>query len=177
MKKTFKTIIIMILCTIITVTGISAETAYAADNTLIKVTFNKKSVKLKIDGEKGIKRVKLNTLKDKWGTPEVYKDEYMERYSWKKGKTEIYYADDLTDPERSLISINADDKNAAICGIKVGMKKAKAVKIMKKLGAENPESNYIGAEFASRRVIIFCDFKKGKVSRISCTAYAEDRSE
>ena len=177
MKKTFTSILAMILCAIIAITGISSETAYAADSNTLKLTFNKKSITLSIDNEKGVESVKLSTLKNKWGKPESSGDNYLTTYTWKKGKTSINYTDYYETPQFSNFSVSIYDKNGSLCGIKVGMKKSKAVKIMKKIGAKEINDDSISVELASRRIGISCGFEKGKVTQILCTAYAVDKSK
>ncbi len=84
MKKTFTCMIAIMLCAILTITGICTDTAYAAEKTKLKLTFKKKSVTLTVNDEKtgdeslmnGIESVEINTLKKKWGKPTVEKDEY-----------------------------------------------------------------------------------------------------
>ena len=62
MKKKLTTILAMLLCAIITITGVCTETAYAAEDTTIKLTFKKKSVTYSVK-ENGIERVNLKSLK------------------------------------------------------------------------------------------------------------------
>lgn len=50
MKKKLTTILAMLLCAIITITGVCTETAYAAEDTTVKVTFKKKSVTYSVSG-------------------------------------------------------------------------------------------------------------------------------
>lgn len=174
MKKTLATIITMILCAVIAITGISAETAYAAGNTSLKVTFNKKSVKLSINEEnKGIEKPDINALTNAWGNPSVSENEWTSDYIWKKGKTEIIYTDIPSEPMYSNISMDIKDKNAEICGLKVGMKKAKAVKILKKFGKEiNIDNNVITIQIIEKgRIQINCTLKKGKISQITGFIY------
>ena len=177
MKKTFTSMIAVILCAIITITGISSETAYAAGSNMLKLTFNKKSVTLTVNEEKeGVESVKLSTLKNKWGKPESSGDENLTTYTWEKGKTSISYTDYYETPQFSNFSVSIYDKNGSLCGIKVGMKKSKALKILKKLGTTKTLENGASVELASRRIGIGCTFKKGKVTHISCLAYAVDKS-
>ncbi len=174
MKKTFTSIIAIILCAIITVTGISSETAYAADNTVAcKIGFNGKTVKLSDDIEEGIEKASLKTLTKKWGKPNTkYGNESCMTYVWSNGRTQINYTDYADTKIRDNFSIDISDENGSVCGIKVGMKKSKAVKILKKLGAEKTEfHDGMIANLASDSITIECSFEKGKVSSISCIAY------
>lgn len=174
MKKKLTTLLAVLLCTILTVAGICADTAYAADYAdTLKVTFKKKSVTLNVNREKiGIEPIKIKTLKKKWGKPEVTKDEYSAIYTWKKGKTEITYTDDFTAAFWSGFSITIEDKNASIAGLKVGMSKKKAEKILKTLGEvnSNEDADFVQMTEAGR-CNITCQYKKGKVSRIAAYIY------
>lgn len=73
------------------------------------------------------------------------------------------------------IHINTTDKNSTLCGMKVGMKKSKAKKIMKKLGAEAYELGMSVTLLAG--TTISCSFKNGKVSSLYCIAYVGEVSE
>ena len=175
MKKTFKSILAMILCAMIAITGIGTETAYAANSkTPIKVTFNKKTVTLSKDINKGIKQADFKILKEKWGEPEYFDDKEYPSWSWKKGKATINYSDNIPVPARSGFYIETSDKNCSICGLKVGMKESKAKKIMKKLGAEKP---YNFAAYESGRTTLSCEFTNGKVSNIRLSARASELSK
>ena len=164
----------MLLCAIITITGVCTETAYAAEDTTVKVTFKKKSV-----SEDGIERVNLKTLKKKWGKPsDTYEYYGTYGYTWKKGKTEITYKDDTNTPERSALIINIEDKNGSINGVKVGMTKAKAKKIFKKMGCEVSisENIYMTATL-NDRISFSCTLENGKVVNVGAAIYAEDVSK
>ena len=144
MKKKLTTILAMLLCAIITITGVCAETAYAAEDTTIKLTFKKKSVTYSVK-EDGIERVNLKSLKKKWGKPsDTYEYYGIYGYTWSKGKTNFTYEDNTTTPERSLFVINIGDKNGSISGIKVGMKKSKVKKILKEISNKVESSDEYG---------------------------------
>lgn len=180
MKKKLTTILAMLLCAIITITGVYTETAYAAEDTTIKLTFKKKSVTYSVK-ENGIERVNLKSLKKKWGKPsDTYEYYGIYGYTWSKGKTNFTYEDNTTTPERSLFVINIGDKNGSISGIKVGMKKSKVKKILKKISNKvesSDEYGTINASIVDERVSISCQIKNGKVTHIYCEAYAEDVSK
>lgn len=178
MKKKLTTILAMLLCAIITITGVCTETAYAAEDTTIKVTFKKKSVTYSVS-EDGIERVNLKTLKKKWGKPsDTYEYYGTYGYTWKKGKTEITYKDDTNTPERSALIVSIEDKNGSLCGVKVGMTKAKAKKIFKKMGCEVSihENIYMTATL-NDRIIFSCTLENGKVVNVGAALYAEDVSK
>lgn len=173
MKKAFTSILAIILCAMIAVTGISVETAYAANKAVpFKVTFNKKSVTLSKDTEKGIEKVNVKTLTKKWGEPDQHIDGYTV-YVWKKGKSEIIYGEENPDMPflKPYIEFHIDDKNCSLLGMKVGMKKNKAAKILKKINGElNITDNSLGITISSH-TRISCGIKKGKITSIFCTAY------
>lgn len=170
MKKTITSILAIMLCAIIAITGISTETAYAANSTTaLKVTFKNKSVTLTDDIEEGIEKVNVKTLTKKWGKPKTEKSEGSTTYTWKKGKSSIRYFNDKTIYSNIWISIN--DKNVTLMGLKVGMKRDKAAKILKSLGAEDKYEETMTAASTDSRTMITCMFENGKVSCIDCTAY------
>lgn len=183
MKRKVTAILAMFLCAILTVTGICTDTAYAAENTQIKVTYKKKSVTFTVDADRnGVKEVKLKTLKNKWGKPATTKNEYTETYVWEKGKSRIGYTIDLHQPQFSNFSISTQDKNLSVCGIKVGMKKSKVKKILKTLGDVNEQkasgglANCLSVELVDQqRVYINCGFENGKVSDISCSLFLREK--
>ncbi len=156
MKKTMKTllksIITAVLCAAVVIVGIRAEsgTACAAEKKVpLKVVFDKTAVTLVKDlndtkynpGRVG-ESAKLKKLKEKWGGPS--KKEVSENgltyYTWKKGKTSVKVNDQADKGYIGGISIDIGDKNGSMCGIKIGMKKADAVKKLQKLfGKEKVE--------------------------------------
>lgn len=177
MKKKMTTLIAMLLCAILTITGICTDTAYAADNTVpLTIKFKGKTITFSDDATEAVEEIQLKTLKKKWGKPKVEKDDNSTSYTWKKGKTVVYYSNDNYFGSTSTqLTINIYDKNATVCGMKVGMKKKKAEKILKKLGAELYES---GAHVSlPKDTQISCDFKNGKVSRLYCSIYINETSE
>lgn len=179
MKKKLTTILAMFLCAIMTLTAISPATAYAAENTTLKVTYKKKTVTFTMN-ENGdsIERVKLKTLKKKWNEPtKTEKGEYTAVYEWKKGDTHIRYVDNYYIPNRSCIDAYSSDKNLSICGLKVGLKESKVKKIMKKLGGEKDSYGNYGASLGDGRIMISCTLEKGKVTFVNCTLYVEDVSK
>lgn len=172
MKNLLKSIIAAMLVAVIAISGISTETAQAASNPVIKVTYNKKTVKFTLT-DTGVKEVKYKSLKKKWGKPsETSKSDGLVSYTWKKGDTNILYAD--MDNGWTNYSINIYDKNAALCGIKVGMKAEKAEKILEKLGVEiERESNNIFAKYADGRCNVTVGLEKGKVIQINAVLYID----
>ena len=174
MKKTFKSILAMILCAMIAITGIGTETAYAANSkTPIKVTFNKKTVTLSKDINDSVKPLNLKTLNKKWGKPKKTEQETRTEYTWKKGKTTInYYVSktpkaERTGCERTYIRIDSYDANGGAFGIKVGMKRSKAEKILKNLDLEIRDTD-AGGYLSSDMGIFSCTFKNGKVTGVTC---------
>lgn len=174
MKKKMTMLIAMLLCAILTITGICTETAYAAEKTPLKVTFKKKTVTLAKDINTKPVQPKVKTLKSKWGSPkkETYYDneadktmKTSESYTWTKGKTTIYYniqhyREPMWFSSRTYIRIDSSDKNLKVNGIKVGMKQEKAEKILKNLGGND-------GEFLASGIRVMCSYENGKVSYIS----------
>lgn len=180
MKKKITPIIAMLLCAILTITVISTDTAYAAEKKIpVKVAFEKKTAKFNINTKKrGIDRVKLSTLKEKWGEPDTSEEEFMIHYSWKKGESEIRYVDVYEAPRSSLIYITAYDKNISVNGIKVGMTKSKVKKLLKKLGKVEQDNNGSFDTLSIRMlngactcIYIDCYFENNKVSGINAGLY------
>lgn len=146
-KHSFKSIIAIALCVIIAITAASPLTASAATKkTPVKVTFKGKTVNIVTDVDT-MKMPKIKTLKSKLGKkPTVYKQSeykasknkyvWVNRYAWVKGDSSINV---IENPDKKgyakSIEIIANDKNAAIFGIKVGMTKDQALgKLDAKLG-------------------------------------------
>lgn len=70
--------------------------------------------------------------------------------------------------------ISIEDKNGAFCGIKIGTKTDKAVKLLKSAGATVEKSkNSITAQFSDKDAITI-SLKKGKVSSIYTDMYICD---
>lgn len=140
-KRMLKVTLAVALCTIIAVYGASpgAETTCAAETKpALSVNYCGKTVKLIKDIYGKEVRVKVEAMEKKWGKPnkkeKAYANDYEFWYTWKKGKTSIV-VDNFTggDPGNAGgIHIDIKDKNASICGIKVGMKKQKALKKLEK---------------------------------------------
>ena len=163
MKKKITTIITMLLCAILTITAISTDTAYAAEKNIpVKVTFKKKTLTVNANTEKGgIGRVKLSTLKKKWGKPSTSKSELMAEYAWKKGESEVKYVDVYEAPHSSL-----------------GMSKSKAKKLLKKLGKVEEQQDGSGQLdvlyvniLDGGNAYINCYIENGKVSGIQAGLY------
>lgn len=186
MKKKLTTILAMCLCAIMMVTAINPSTAYAADNyTKIKVKYNDGTATFKVNmDKKGIEKVKVKTLKKKWGKPDVTdKSELRDNYQWNKNEeTRISFTDNYMDPRWGGVTVIAHDKAISVCGIKIGMKASKASKILKDLGfpmfeeSDKPmydnDDAYIQTGFdAYETVTIICGVKKGKVTSIECHLY------
>ncbi|MEY8335528.1 hypothetical protein AALB53_20900 [Lachnospiraceae bacterium 47-T17] len=175
MKHISKSILTAILCALIAITVIGADTAWAAEKTPLKVTFKKKTVTLMKDINEGLKESKFPTVKalqKKWGKPEKKVDEtgsYTD-YIWEKDGSYICY----TIPKKHEVSKQfvfiTEDKNLEMFGLKVGMKQAKAQKLLEDLGGETNEYSTALAlpydwEYFS---FIQCAYKNGKVARIDC---------
>lgn len=182
MKKTFTCIIAIMLCTILTITGICTDTAYAAEKTKLKLTFKKKSVTLTVNDEKtgdeslmnGIESIKISTLKKKWGKPTVEKGEYSAVYTWEKGKSRIAYTDNFNQPHFSNFTVQIKDKNVSFGGLKIGMKKSEAEKIINGFDCSEKimsKNSFFVTLLDHSRISISCSYKKGKVSEIFACLY------
>ena len=186
MKKLTKSLIAGILCMLIAITGItvfSTDIAYAADENPFTLTFKKKTVTLADDLndslENGIDKQNVKTLKKKWGKKPEYEggNEYggWGSYTWEKGKSNVRY---FFQGGISGISYNINDKTGAICGIKIGTKKATVLKKLKKMvDAENIDegkNSITVVHITDNRagaVNISFSFKKGKLVSFIGTAY------
>lgn len=180
LNKRLTALIAVILCTIIAITGTSSTTTFAASSKVpLKIGFKGKTVTFSDDiltekAEKPDAKM-LKSLKKKWGKPKVEKGEGWTTYRWKKGKTEISYTDDPT-WNVSTMYVNSEDKNASICGIKVGMKAKKAKAVIKKLGGTVNEDG-TGASVQILDTLtesISYSFKNGKVTSIYCGIHMEN---
>jgi hypothetical protein len=121
------------LCLTLVLTSLSASPVSAATpKKAISVTYKGKTKTLiKIsDVEKDSYRgcVEPDTLTKAWGKYTKKTDENIEDYIFKKGKSKVLIGTD-GDGWWSL-DITIKDKNMALCGVKVGMTKAKAVKTL-----------------------------------------------
>lgn len=136
-KRILKVMLVVALCTIIAVPGASpvTETTYAAETKpSLSVNFRGKTVELIKDIYGKEERIKVDAMEKKWGKPnkkeKAYANDSEFWYTWKKGKTTIT-VNNFTggDPGNvGAIQINIKDKNASMCGVKVGIKKQKALK-------------------------------------------------
>lgn len=189
MKRKVTTILAIILCMLIALTGVTVfktGTAYAASGkTPFKVTFNKKAVTLSDDLNSvlkdGIDKPDIEMLKKAWGSNPTYEggNDFggWGSYAWEKGKSNIGY---FYRGEVSGISFNINDKNGAVCGIKFGTKKATVLKKLKKMvdaeNIDNSKNSITVVHVTDNRagaVSIFFNFKKGKLANITGTAYAK----
>ena len=177
MKTILKSIIAAILCAAVVIAGIStgSGTAFAASKKVpLKVVFDKTAVSLIKDLNTSTGRgdtPKLRKLEEKWGKPSKKKDGYgMTTYTWKKGRTSIEVTDyDVEKGGVGSISINISDKNGSLCGVKVGMKKANAIKKLEKsLGkqAVQEDEEHISA-LAGPYMPVSIELTDGKVASIS----------
>lgn len=178
MKRKLTAIIAVILCTIIAITGTSTTTTFAASSKVpLKIGFKGKTVTFSDDmlTEKVEKpdTKTLKSLKEKWGKPKTEKKDGWTNYVWKKGKTEISYLDDPT-WNCSTLYITSEDKNASLCGIKVGMKASKAKAVIKKLGGTVDKTSAYAQVPDTLVENISYGFKNGKVTSISCTVHIEN---
>lgn len=94
----------------------------------------------------------------------------MTTYTWKKGKTSIEITDyDVEKGGVGSISINIEDKNGSLCGVKTGMKKDDAIKnLQKSLGkkAVSEDGEYIMA-LTGPYMPVQIGLSDGKVSSIT----------
>lgn len=142
-NKTGKSLIALLLCAAIAVSGLCTQTAYAAGKKMpLSVGFKGKTINLikDINGEER-NQTTIASLKKKWGKPKVKKSDngYYVTYTWKKGKTKIEVGDVQVEAGKKnysgyagSISISIEDKNGSLWGVKVGMSKADAMKKIKK---------------------------------------------
>lgn len=176
MKTLLKSMLAAVLCAAVIIAGIStgAGTACAASKKVpLKVVFNNSAVNLITDLNTSTGRgdtPKLKKLEEKWGSPSKKKDDSgMTTYTWKKGKTAIEITDyDAEKGGIGSISINIEDKNGSLCGVKTGMKKADAVKkLQKSLGkkAVSEDGEYIMA-LAGPYMPVQIELSDGKVISI-----------
>ena len=178
MKKKLTTILAMCLCAILTLTAINPATTYAADNyTKIKVKYKGETMTFKVNmDKKGIEKVKVKTLKKKWGKPDIIdENEITDLYNWQKTETTwIQYRNNHLNHIWGGLNAYVNNKSVSVCGIKVGMKASKASKILKALGFPifEKEKTYIRTGFDDYETIeIICRTKNGKVTNIECNAF------
>ena len=149
MKTTFKRIIAVILCAVIAIASSGTNTAYAAKKMPpLKVAFNGKSVNMvKVLDDGSEETATAEAVVKKWGEPDK-KSEFNDpgteftEYVWKKGKTSIQFTNIkvLSNGNEYLghFDVHLEGKKDALCGIKAGMKKAAALKKLKKMfGKDN----------------------------------------
>ena len=176
MKKLCKSIIAAILIAVIAVSTFSGQTTQAAETPVIKVTFNKKSVKLEVT-DTGVKETKYNTLKKKLGKATSVENEnnkeinyYYTSYRWKKGKSQFSYSTESFG-SGNFYSVSIADKNVSICGVTKGTKAQNAQKAFKKAGAEIYKTkDFMRANF-NDRCKVECTLKNGKIISIYASLY------
>lgn len=138
------------------------QSASAKTQTGVKVTFNKKTVvfdRTYVDegGEfKAKTKSEPKTLKDvekKWGKKTRLagkNEEYAgQAYVWEKGKTKITIMQDAGGAGLGYVELNIRDKNASVAGVKVGMKRAAAVKKLQKLYGKKRVAQLRDGQYAS----------------------------
>lgn len=142
MKTTLKRIIAAIFCMVIVITSIGTSTAYAASKPPLKVTFNGKSinmVKTLANGEE--ESASIDEVLKIFGNPDKKQvnknDERYTHYTWNKGKSSVGFAH-YVDTEYNtdilcFFGVHLQNKNDALCGIKIGMKMDKALKKLEKM--------------------------------------------
>lgn len=143
--KKITSLIALILCAVLAISGLCVETAYAANKKMsLKVGFKGKTVNLIKDINDEYDRYELSvaSVQKKWGKPKTKKYGDSTMYTWKKGKTTIEVSDfDAKKDGKSYvggITIHIKDKNGSLWGVKVGMKAETALKKIKKaLDTEN----------------------------------------
>lgn len=139
MKTILKSMTAAVLCAVIMIAGISTESgrAFAAGKKEpFKVGFKNTVVSLIKDvnheGARGDTPT-IKKLEEKWGKPSKKKQNSTKVYTWEKGETTISVTDyDAVKGHVGSIHINIGDKNGSLCGVKVGMKTADALKKMEK---------------------------------------------
>lgn len=176
MKKLFKSIIAAILIAVIAVSTFGGQTTQAAETSVIKVTFNKKSIKLEVT-DTGIKETKYNTLKKKLGKATSVENEnnkeinyYYTSYRWKKGKSQFSYSTESFG-SGNFYSVSIEDKNVSICGVTKGTKAKNAQKAFEEAGATvDKTENSMHASF-NDKCKIQCTLKNGKIIKIYASLY------
>lgn len=165
--------IFMALCVIAgLVLGIQTEVSAKTKKT-VKLTFNGKSITLDTDrGQKNRQEPKtLSEVENKLGKKTRKGTEkdggYGETYVWKKGKTKIVISEDVGGNGLGYASIEINDKNGSMDGLKVGMSKDKAVKKLKNAYGSKHVQVSKNSLFVDNTVVFSVDFKNGKVSSIS----------
>lgn len=143
MKKMLKMVFVAVLCVAMALSDIGGgmDTACATvKRQPLNVNFCGTTVKLVNDlfGDfSEWKPVKMKTVEKKWGKPNkiewLVKNEEG-RYIWKKGKTTISLNNYSGKAPGDVggIDIEMKDTNGSIYGVKVGMKKEKALKKLRK---------------------------------------------
>ena len=178
MKKLFKSIIAAMLIAVIAVSTFGGQTAQAAETPVIKVTFNKKSVKLEVT-DTGVKETKYNTLKKKLGKATSVKNEtkaerelgyYYTNYIWKKDKSQFSYNTESFGSS-NFYSVSITDKNISICGVTKGTKAKTAQKAFEEAGAEIYKTkDFMRAKF-NDKCKVECTLKNGKIIKIYASLY------
>ena len=163
MIKRSESILILILCAVLAITGITFfgfDTAYAAEKTPFTITFKGKSVKLDKDFnnsiENGIKKISYKSLKKKWGKASEATDYEGSPFFWIKDTSSVIYYEGETKNSGSALQFELYSKNSGICGIKIGAKKAAVLKKLKKI----VDQKYIYREDTDY-VMVGCEDKKG----------------
>jgi hypothetical protein len=108
-----------------------------------------------------------DTLTKAWGKYTKKTDENVEDYIFKKGKSKVTIGTD--GDSWWSVEISVKDTNMAVCGVKVGMTKAKAVSILQTVfgkSAVTATSKKITAENGVY-VPVTVTLKSGKVTGIS----------
>ncbi len=146
--KKITSLIALILCAVLAISGLCVETVYAANEKMsLKVGFKGKTINLIKDISDGDRyEMSIASVQKKWGKPKTKKSGYSTYYTWKKGKTTIEVSDfDATKDGKSYvgsITISIKDKNGSLWGVKVGMKAETALeKIKKAMDTENVVDN------------------------------------
>ena len=148
MKTTFKRIIAVILCAVIVIASTGTNTAYAATSKPpLKLKFNGKSINMVNVLENGNEETaSIAEVMKKFGEPDKKSEandlgtEFTE-YVWEKGSSSIQLTNIkvLSNGSEYLghFDVQLKGKNDALCGIKVGMKKAAVLKKLKKMFGKN----------------------------------------
>ena len=173
-RKWLQSMLGILLCAMLLITGLETGTVQAAKKKIpLTVGFQGETVTLAEDVSEDI-HITPKDLEKKWGKPKKKTEGTNTSYIWEKGKTSIRYS--LDTESFTMIFINIKDKNGEFLGVKGGMKKATAMKKLKKaLGVKEADIQKEGKEerlylpLAGVTPCVY--FENGKVSLINFCGY------
>ena len=180
MNRLLKKILSVIIIFVIIGMVIPKDAVAAPKKTKLTVSFKGKSVSLmtaKYNKDTLTGTATVARIKKAWGKPnKKSKNGNLTFYTYKKGKTSISfygYNNKKKDKAGRYIGgfeIEINDKNAKVCGVKVGMTEEKAMSILKKKFGESklykPDDVDMICAGIGQYLPVQYDIKDGKVSRI-----------